>query len=127
MKNDNNQQAAGSSAAPYSADFESRCAEAVLQFAGDIQHKPHHPDKLRKLISLAQEPMSTTGGELVRNGWRVLRVGETVMAGDMQVNGGLIEKAFPVEEELIEWQITPSPAPTFLRSGIGIIRQRKLP
>lgn len=58
-----------------------------------------------------------SAGELVRDGWRVLRVGETVQPGDMQVNGGLIEQAFPAEDEMIEWQITPCPAPTFLRQN----------
>lgn len=108
---------------PCSADFDSRCAEAVIQFAGDIQHKPHHPAKLRRLIHLAQEPMPETGGELVRDGWRVLRIGDVVQDGDMQVNGGLIEKACPVDEKWIEWRVIPVPAPTFLRQNAQGMRR----
>ena len=118
QKNDKNTQREGGCSPPAcSVSFESRCAEAVLRFAGGIQHKPHHPDKLRKLINLAREPMSETGGELVRDGWRVLRVGEVVQSGDMQVDGGLIEKARAADEEWLEWRVTPTPAPTFLRQN----------
>ena len=94
-----------------------RALDAVIRFAGHIEPKRHHPDELLELIRIAGEATAATGGNLLRDGWRVLKLGETVGGNDRQCDGGLIEKPNPVEKKYVGWQITPTPAPIFLRQN----------